>query len=344
MASVFGWGQYSGIGIFTKINNTSELTDGYYVIAGNGSSNKGLMLNTSTGSTGYINRTSVTTLGTTLTNPSVNNVFYISISNGSYIIHNEELSNYASLTNGTSNSATFVTSAPTNKERWTITASSGLFEFINVEYSTRKLNWNNSSPRFACYTTTQVPLTIYKMEQTDPTLTVSPTSLTVDSYIEGNGPVATATTLVNVTGENLEGDVTVTAPANFEISTSATTGFGSTITLTESGGEVDDDVYIRLIGGLQGSETAYTGNLTVTSPNADDETVSISGIVQDALDVSKLDWPLNGTITEGNTFNVYIKAYEPGLTDVAGNESQITAWVGYSDKRHKRIIQLAQTL
>lgn len=163
-----------------------------------------------------------------------------------------------------------------------------------------------------------------------PTLTVSPISLTVDSYVEGNGPVATATTPVNVMGDNLEGNVTINAPANFEISTSATTGFGSSVTLTESGGEVDENVYVRLISGLSGSEAAYTGNLTVNSTNADEETVALSGIVQDALNVSKLDWPLNGTITEGGTLNVYIKAYEPGLTDVAGNESQITAWVGYS--------------
>ncbi len=51
----------------------------------------------------------------------------------------------------------------------------------------------------------------------------------------------------------------------------------------------------------------------------------------DTLDYYNLQWPPNGSIEVGNTFDVYAQAYEAGLTDVtSGQAPGIQAWIGYS--------------
>jgi hypothetical protein len=66
-----------------------------------------------------------------------------------------------------------------------------------------------------------------------------------------------------LTGSNLTADVTVTAPAGFEVSqTSATTGFASSQTVTASSGSVSATIYVRL------ASTATAGPVSSTIANA----------------------------------------------------------------------------
>lgn len=166
---ITGFGQYSGTGTFTKITLLSELTDGYYVIAADGALNDGLMLNT-VDATPFINYSASTNPSalTTITNPSVNNAFYISTVSGVSTVYNDVISSYVSWgrTGNIGNTANFYNSTPANSEKWTITVSSGLFTFANVGTAARLLQWNNSSPRFACYTSAQVKLVLFKCSST----------------------------------------------------------------------------------------------------------------------------------------------------------------------------------
>lgn len=58
---------------------------------------------------------------------------------------------------------------------------------------------------------------------------------------------------------------------------------------------------------------------------------SIEPAPTDTLDYYNLQWPANGTINAGDTFDVYAQAYEAGLTDVtSGQAPGIEAWIGYS--------------
>ncbi|MBQ7472515.1 MAG: endonuclease [Prevotella sp.] len=45
---------------------------------------------------------------------------------------------------------------------WTISITDGAVDILNNTYSDRYLRYNNSSPRFACYTSGQEPVTLYK--------------------------------------------------------------------------------------------------------------------------------------------------------------------------------------
>lgn len=81
---------------------------------------------------------------------------------------------------------------------------------------------------------------------------------------------------VTVSGANLTADITVSAPAGFEISLASGSGFGSSpITLTQSGGIVAaTTVYVRF---SPVAVQAYSGNLSAASTGATPQTTALSG-------------------------------------------------------------------
>lgn len=105
-----------------------------------------------------------------------------------------------------------------------------------------------------------------------PKITSSKSSLTGFSYIEGRGPSADQS--FNVGGSNLTNDITVTAPTNFEVSTTSGSGFGSSVNLPQTGG----DVYVRMISGLVVGNS-YSGNITLSSTGATNVNVVLNGEV-----------------------------------------------------------------
>ena len=82
-----------------------------------------------------------------------------------------------------------------------------------------------------------------------------------------------------VSGKNLTTDISFTAPANYEISTSSGTGFASSLNLSQTGGTVaTTTIYVRLKVGLDlGSYNLE--NIIANSTGADSKTVSCSGSV-----------------------------------------------------------------
>ena len=62
-----------------------------------------------------------------------------------------------------------------NNSTWTIAYSDGTCTITNVGTSERKLKYNSSSPRFACYTSAQTDVVLYKELTEAPSVTLSPT-------------------------------------------------------------------------------------------------------------------------------------------------------------------------
>ncbi len=159
------WGQ-----TFNEITDLNDLTDGEYLIIGDGSTNDGMMLNT-TSSGPIINYTSVTNPGSSISSGFTSeNIFEISVVSSSpnkiITIYNSSVG-YVSWGNtgtGSGNHAGFSNGTPSTKEEWQTTVSSGLWTLANVATPGRILQWNNSSPRFACYTSAQVKLRLFKKE------------------------------------------------------------------------------------------------------------------------------------------------------------------------------------
>ena len=111
-----------------------------------------------------------------------------------------------------------------------------------------------------------------------PYITVSPGTLSGFSYIAGNGPSSEYT--FTVSGQDLTSDISLNAPAGYEISATSGSGFGSSLTLTPGGGTVNTTaIYVRLRSGL--SAGTYDGEIiTVSSVGASELTVVLSGVVE----------------------------------------------------------------
>jgi Gluconolactonase len=78
---------------------------------------------------------------------------------------------------------------------------------------------------------------------------------------------ASAVQFVGISGAGLTGDITVSAPAGFEISTNASTGFSSSLTLTPSSGDISTTkVYVRVSS--LASAGSYSDSLEINSPGA----------------------------------------------------------------------------
>tara|TARA_R110002124_G_scaffold71661_1_gene191852 strand:+ start:7870 stop:9951 length:2082 start_codon:yes stop_codon:yes gene_type:complete len=112
---------------------------------------------------------------------------------------------------------------------------------------------------------------------TTPTITVTG-STTSFNYFEGNGPSAEQS--VTVSGANLTVDINIAAPTNFEVSLTSGSGFGSSATITQSGGAASATLYMRLAAGL--TSNTYTGDITASSTGATDNTGSLTGTVSPA--------------------------------------------------------------
>ncbi|MCU0470421.1 MAG: DNA/RNA non-specific endonuclease [Arcicella sp.] len=116
---------------------------------------------------------------------------------------------------------------------------------------------------------------------TGPNLSVSTSTLSNLNYYTGMGPsTAQSYTLM---GSSLTGDVTVTAPPNFEISSvSATTDFNTTLTISPSAGEINKQIFVRLISGL--SPNTYNGDITNSGGSSSNSpSVTVSGTVADLV-------------------------------------------------------------
>lgn len=125
----------------------------------------------------------------------------------------------------------------------------------------------------------------------NPNIIVNPSTINGLSYIEGTGPsVAQSYT---VRGTMLVGNVTLTAPTHFEISTSSGSGYGSSLTLTQSGGILaSTTIYVRLKSGynigLYNSE-----NISHTSSGATIKNVVCNGQVTCDLSPPIVTSPVN---------------------------------------------------
>jgi hypothetical protein len=78
-----------------------------------------------------------------------------------------------------------------------------------------------------------------------------------------------------VSGAGLTNNIQITAPTDFQISTTSGSGFGSSLTLTQTGGSVlATPIYVRFNRASAGTSS---GNITHTSTGATEQDVAVSG-------------------------------------------------------------------
>ncbi len=118
-----------------------------------------------------------------------------------------------------------------------------------------------------------------------PQIEINPDTLTGFTY--NLGSTTSPYQSVVVTGSNLTANIVVTAPTNYQISTSASGTYQSSLTLNQSGGSVNTTIYIRLKIGL--AAAIYNESFTFSSTNAASVSLYCKGEVKRAsISVSKL--------------------------------------------------------
>ena len=154
------WGAYGGVGTFTKITSRADLAEGYYVVA----SSNGAFAMTHTNAGTYFTNVTINPVGNALTNPPAAIVWLIqtNASYGGHTIFNEASNKYVAYA-GTANAAYSVGAVNGTTGVWTFVYGVGAFDVANVFTNTRLLQYNSAAPRFACYTTVQQKLSLYKM-------------------------------------------------------------------------------------------------------------------------------------------------------------------------------------
>ena len=160
-----------------------------------------------------------------------------------------------------------------------------------------------------------------------PTISVSPNVL---NFL----PTLVGTTSANLTftasGMNLAGNIVITAPANFQISTTSGSGFGGSVTLTPTGGTVPDTtVYVNF---QPMAQTGYAGNITTGSSGANDPNVALSGTgalapsvsTQPANPTNTTSALLNGTVVAANGAPITDRGFywsaSPNVTTATGTQ------------------------
>lgn len=238
---------------YTQITAAGDLVDGNYLIVGDGGTTDGIMLNT-INATPYINYTAVTNPGATISaGYTAANVFQITVSGGVITIYNASIG-YASWgrAGNTGNTATYFNGTVASTEQWTPTVASGLWTLTNVFDNTRMLQWNNSSPRFACYTSTQVKLKLYKE-------TITCTSPTTQASSFSATSITSSGMTLNWTNGNGNGRIVVVR-AGGAVNTDPTSGTSYTGNAAfGSGSQIGTGNYVVYAGTGATNSVAITG-------------------------------------------------------------------------------------
>ena len=115
---------------------------------------------------------------------------------------------------------------------------------------------------------------------------IAPPSLTVtQSLTDFDTCMATSSTAQSFTaeGNNLNSNISISAPSGYEVSTDNTT-FSSSLTLSQSFGTVDETIiYVRLTGATTGN---FNSNISVTSQDATSVDIALTGTVYESPVIS----------------------------------------------------------
>ncbi len=185
---------YDGSGSFSLVTTPAEITSGgYYVFIGGGTTDKA-MANVRVGTAAAFTGLVVNVSGGKVENPGTDRVWRIDSAGSNFTIYNEAAGFYIGNAGSTVNGIASSSTATGAKYQWTFAATaSNRTKIVNAEFSGRVLQWNNGTPRFACYGSTQQDIEIYKLDSGPVALNVSLDKANNFSIEEGEGAVITAT-------------------------------------------------------------------------------------------------------------------------------------------------------
>ncbi|MCR5532630.1 MAG: InlB B-repeat-containing protein [Paludibacteraceae bacterium] len=269
---------------FTLATSSTTLVDGDEIVLMNTGSTYAMSTTQESNYRGYTN-TGISVSGTTLSVYANSDAQIIFLEeSGSYLLFNVGGYNYlysTSASSGSLKTQDITQDEITGNSKWSysIDASNNANIYSNGDNATYKyLQYNSGSPRFKCYSSdNQQKVKIYCHHITTPFVRYSPEALQTFQYAVGYGP--SLAQALQIKGYNLTGNLTVTCPSGYELSTTPNASdFGtSNITLTRSSNKVNATIYIRLAAGK--SVGSYDTNLAISGGGITTTNVPLVGLV-----------------------------------------------------------------
>lgn len=190
------------------------------------------------------------------------------------------------------------TSSITNASSWSVSINNnGEATITNVGTNTRKLQYNASNPRFACYTTNQTAVKFYKKQvsKTASDLTITNTENTINLAIGGT----------------TTGDITYTTSSDGTMSFVSNNTSVATVNSTGTVTAVGEGSTTITVSQTEGTSYAASGNLSVTVHVSDARTAvgSITAISPTTVYIGQID---DFTLTQSMTGTVSSYAWSLG--------------------------------
>ncbi len=152
----------------------------------------------------------------------------------------------------------------------------------------------------------------------DLTVSAAPTistSGTLSAVSTTYGTASTSPTSFLVSGGNLTGDLSVTPPAGFEVSTSSGSGYSGSLNLTATGGTVSSTtIYVRL--SAIAAAASYSGDITISGGGATTQTVATASST-----VSPKNLTITGLAGVNREYDASLNATLSGTAVYAGLEN-----------------------
>lgn len=139
--------------------------------------------------------------------------------------------------------------------------------------------------------------------------------------VVGNGLDLTVS-LTDVQGWDPQLDVYSGTCGAFTCVASSDSGFGGDGETVVIPASVLGTTYFINVGNYNDEEDGPEGPFTI----------NIISATTDTPEYANLQWPVNATIGQGESVDVFGQVYEPGLTEAAGQADGIEAWVAVSDE------------
>ncbi len=169
--------------------------------------------------------------------------------------------------------------------------SLGLEDLNEVEF--RVYGWNSSGSggttridngaNFASGSPAGIDFAVFGEARLGPVITVTGGPFDFGLVAAGNTSSPESYT---VSGLRLQGNIVITAPSGFQVSTSSGSGYGASVSLTPSGGTVGNTtIYVRFTPGSPGS---FSGNVAHTSTLAETRNLVVEGVAPSLATVTTL--------------------------------------------------------
>ena len=319
----------SGSGAYVKVTDVTKLSEGDEVIIVSEDSNVAMGAQ----SNKIRSYGSVTISDNTITvEPSSSGVHAFTLggtSAGWTFYDKTDNSGYLSYT-GSSNEIYTVEAVSSNSEKWTVSTT----QIANVASSTRLIQYNSGSPRFACYSSSQKKAVLYKKQggssepEPDPTIDIDPTGTIALTATTGSESAAEDVT-VTVADNSSDVTVAVSNSTYFELSDDDGETWSSSLTLGQYGGGIS--VRAKAIA----NAGTYTATLTATAGSVSEQrnlSVTVTAIgtpeATPATDVTASGFTANWqelTGVDGYELHVYTQTS-------SGSASTETIASNFSDK------------